>query len=356
MATFSIEEKVSLLFKKTLGKPSTDTSIAFFSEPSIDARSKIFTNQIFSSDIANTRPTSGWAGSSSGDVPGDLADGAISSHTGGVLRYYHRWPLIKVTNGNQMSYTASPDTTSTPNISNPLQGSIPFNYDSAGGYGVLLHRKTGVSIGAQIYDGTGEWVIDPDAGILTFYHYSDVSEYVDENTPPYLSFFAYTGSTGLTAASPWTPVDNGIKYNETGKTVLIGRNSSSSVGSYDLEVTNEAKFHGTIRALQVICSSDRRLKKNITVVKQPLVKLQSLRGVGFRWKNNGEQSYGVIADEIEQQLPGSSYVSVDGVQGVNYNAAIALLIEAVKKQAGQILELQQKLKHLEQNKEYMNLL
>ena len=351
MAKFSTEEQVSFLLKKNLGKPSTDASIPFYSEPAIDARPKVFTSQIYSSDIPTTRPTSGWSSSSSGDVPGDLADGAISTHSGGVLRYYHKWPLVKVTNGNDMAFKAAADTTSSPNLSNPLQGSVPFNLDAAGGYGVLLYRNSSGSAGSQIFDGTGEWVIDPDAGVLTFYHQSDVSGYVDESKPPFLSFFAYVGSTGLAAASPWTEVSDGIHYSDSNKTVLIGRSSSSSTGTFDLEVgadaNSDTKFHGRVRALQVICSSDRRLKKNIRQIRRPLTKLTGVRGVSFTWRKTGEKSYGVIADEIESQLPGSSFESADGSLGVNYNAAIALLIETAKAQAGQIFALQSKVKALE---------
>ena len=351
MAKFSTEEQVSFLLKKNLGKPSTDSSIPFYSEPAIDARPKVFTSQIYSSDIPTTRPTSGWSVSSSGDVPGDLSDGAISNHSGGVLRYYHKWPLVKVTNGNDMAFKASADTTSSPNVTNPLQGSVPFNLDAAGGYGVLLYRNSGSGAGAQIFDGTGEWVIDADAGVLTFYHQSDVSAYVDESNPPYLSFFAYIGSTGLAAASPWTVVTDGIHYSDSNKTVLIARQSSASASTYDLEVgadsNSHTKFHGKVETQQVVCKSDRRLKKNIRTIRRPLAKLTGVRGVSFLWRSSGEKSYGVIADEIESQLPGSAYESPDGSLAVNYNAAIALLIETAKAQAGQIFSLQSKVKALE---------
>ena len=78
---FSTEEKVSLLLKKNLGKPSTDTAIAFFSEPSIDARPKVFPSQIFSSTIPPVRPTTGW-GTTTGNVPDGLSDGDTSDHSG----------------------------------------------------------------------------------------------------------------------------------------------------------------------------------------------------------------------------------------------------------------------------------
>lgn len=345
--SFSTNEKVSLLLKKNLGKPSTNDTIQFYSEPAIDARPKVFTTQIFADSIPTTRPSSGWTDSSNNAVTlshpftaaGDFSQGVTA--TNGILKYYHQWEMEKVTPGNNMSYKAKDD-----NGVNPLQGSVPFNYDNAGGYGVLLYRKTSGSPGAQISDGVGEWVVDPDAGVLTFYEYSDVSSYVDESTPPYLSFYRYIGDTGLTSVSHWVPYTDGIYYNQSNKTVLIGKQTRTN-NTFDLEVERDAKFSGSVYAQQVVCSSDRNLKKNIRTVRRPLSKLTGLRGVSFRWKANNEQSYGVLADEIESQLPGSAHKSGSGYMAVNYNAAIALLIESVKAQAGQIDTLKRKLASIE---------
>ena len=99
-----------------------------------------------------------------------------------------------------------------------------------------LYRNSSGSSGDQIFDGTGEWVVDPDAGTLTFYHYSDVQSFATTTQPPFLSFFAYIGSTGLAAASPWTVVSDGIHYSDTGKTVLIGKTARADANtSYGLE-------------------------------------------------------------------------------------------------------------------------
>ena len=348
-AKFSVSEQVSLLLKKNLGKPSTDTSIPFYSEPSLDARPRVFTTQIFSSDIPKTRPATGWSGVS-GTFPSGLAAESVSTHSDNVVRYYHKWPLVKVTNGNNMSFRAETDTTSTPSVENPLSGSIPFNYDSAGGYAVQLYRNTSGSVGNAIPDGTGEWVIDPDSGTLTFYHHEDVSGYVDENKPPFLSFFTYIGSTGLSAVSLWSEVPDGISYND--QTVLIGKSSrGNSTTSFDLEVAGQSKFDDTVTVKEIVCTSDRRLKKDIEMVKNPLCKLNQIQGVRFRWKSNNKVSYGVIADEIEKQLPGSSIINTKGTQNgfrsVNYNSAVALLIEAVKTQSKEIVQLKNRVSNLE---------
>lgn len=348
VAKFTTEEKVSLLLKKNLGKPSTDTSIEFYSEPSIVSRPKVFTSQILSSDIPTTRPSDGWRASGSSDSYAEfssftsLSPGDILEHSNGVLQYYFKMEMVKVTNGNDMAFKVSGGT-------NFLEGSIPFNYDSTGGYAVQIFRETGGSPGDQIFDGTGEWAIDPDAGILTFYEQADVNSYVNEDSPPYITFFKYTGETGITSVLQWTTVGTGIKYNEADKTVLIGLDSSSS-SSYDLEVQGDAKFHSDVIATQVICSSDRRLKKEIVEIQNPIEKLKSIRGVSFRWKSTNKISFGVIADEIETIMPGSVTINPTGFQAVNYNSAISLLIEAVKKQAEQISELRMEVEDLKSSR------
>ena len=346
MSNFTTEEKVSLLFKKSVGKPSTNTSIPFFSEPPIDARPKVFTSQIFAEAIPVPKPLTGWDTNTS-TLPGNLTAGQTSTHNNGILKFYYKWPLEKVTNGNNMSYKAVND-----NGNNPLQGSVPFNLDPSGGYGLALFRKSGGGVGAQIYDGTGEWVVDPDAGVLTFYQHETVNSYVSSSNPPYLSFYRYIGAIGLPTAGLWTTVTHGITYNDPSNTVLIGRSESESNGTYDLEVNGDTKIHGQVIADEITCMSDRRLKYNVQSVNDPLAKLQKIRGVSFSWKKSGQLSYGVIADELINVLPESATPGPKGYLHVNYNAVIALLIETVKEQAKTIEQIQSELRKKLTTKDY----
>ena len=129
--------------------------------------------------------------------------------------------------------------------------------------------------------------------------------------------------------------------------MLIGKTARTNT-SYGLEVAGEAKFDDRVLAQELVCTSDRRLKKAIRRVANPLDKLLKLRGVRFRWRSSNEVSYGVVADEIEAQLPGSTAEGPLGLLSVNYNAAIALLIEAVKAQNQQIRALQEELSQREE--------
>ena len=347
MTTFTTDEKVSFLFKKSVGKPSTDTDLQFFSEPSISARPFVFTSQIFGDDIPVPRPSTGWQAPSNGVVPGTLAEQTKCRHSSNIIEFYHKWRLVKVTNGNSKSYKAADDG----NGDNPLQGSVPFNLDPAGGYGLKLYRRnSNNTVGARIFDGTGDWVVDPDAGVLTFYEHSTVSNYVTEFNPPFLSFFRYVGSRGLSAASPWLGVTDGIKYNQANDAVLIGRDSSESPGSYKLEVNGDARFSGQVFAEELTCLSDRNTKTKIEAIRQPVSKICDVRGVQFRWKKNSRISYGVVADEMERALPHSTVRGPSGHQSVNYNAVIALLVETVKQQGRSLAKMQQQLDDLQHPK------
>lgn len=118
--------------------------------------------------------------------------------------------------------------------------------------------------------------------------------------------------------------------------------------------------------------SDKREKENIEEIPNALDKVSQIRGVTFNYKNEGqinvtdttigEEPYndnkeltkeekealkynkdkkraGVIAQEIEKVLPEAVRMEPDGTLSVSYDEIIALLIEALKEQQGQIDEL-----------------
>ena len=82
-----------------------------------------------------------------------------------------------------------------------------------------------------------------------------------------------------------------------------------------------------------------------------LHRLHIIRGVTYTRTDleDKERKYaGVIAQEIEQVLPEAVFDN-GKVKAVDYNATIALLIEAVKQQQGQINELKLTIEQLKGN-------
>ena len=86
----------------------------------------------------------------------------------------------------------------------------------------------------------------------------------------------------------------------------------------------------------VTAYSDERLKDNIETIEGALGKVEAMRGVSFT--KDGQQSSGVIAQEIEQIAP--ELVTDGDYKSVAYGNMVGYLIEAVK-------ELSDKVKVLE---------
>ena len=97
-------------------------------------------------------------------------------------------------------------------------------------------------------------------------------------------------------------------------------------------------------------SSDRRLKKYIKNIKNPLDKLSKINGVTFEWKKADEKmkkevhshegpDVGVIAQEVEEVLPEIVATRDNGYKAVYYEKLVPLLIEAVKELKAEVDEL-----------------
>ena len=86
----------------------------------------------------------------------------------------------------------------------------------------------------------------------------------------------------------------------------------------------------------VIAFSDRKLKENIQTLDGK--KVLDMRGVSFTRKDTGEESSGVIAQEIQKVAPELVH-DTEGTLGVAYGNLVGYLIEAIKDQQKQIDEL-----------------
>jgi hypothetical protein len=75
------------------------------------------------------------------------------------------------------------------------------------------------------------------------------------------------------------------------------------------------------------------------VVPNALDTIKQLEGVSFNWKQNGNKSYGVIAQDIEQVLPDVVQTNDEGLKTVDYQALSAFLIESIKQLSSEIEEL-----------------
>jgi len=90
--------------------------------------------------------------------------------------------------------------------------------------------------------------------------------------------------------------------------------------------------------------SDIRLKENLEIIPNALEKLSQVNGYTFNYIGKEERVTGVVAQEIEQVLPGivfdAEHPDYDGPhKAVRYGHIVALLIEAVKELQGEVERL-----------------
>lgn len=102
---------------------------------------------------------------------------------------------------------------------------------------------------------------------------------------------------------------------------------------------NGATVTGIMTATDFNTTSDASLKTNINIIDSAIDKIVRINGVSFDWKETGNSSAGVIAQEVESVFPQVINVGENGIKSVNYNGLIGLLIQAVKEQNELIQEL-----------------
>lgn len=95
---------------------------------------------------------------------------------------------------------------------------------------------------------------------------------------------------------------------------------------------------GQLTAVDVNTSSDVKYKDNVQPIASALDTINSIEGVSFNWKETGQRSYGVIAQDLAKVLPELVHSAERGLT-VSYLPLIAILIEAIKEQQQQIDQL-----------------
>ena len=115
--------------------------------------------------------------------------------------------------------------------------------------------------------------------------------------------------------------------------IVINGNSSNNINNRTFFVNGSAGGTGAWWN-----DSDKRLKKNITTISNPLEKVMKLRGVNYEWidqiKHEKGLQIGFIAQETEKVLPEVVGKPADekGFYSMQYAPITALLVEAVKEQ------------------------
>ena len=119
-------------------------------------------------------------------------------------------------------------------------------------------------------------------------------------------------------------------------------------GNNEFRFEADGDFHadGDVYAFSTTTASDENLKKDITIVSDAVSKVEALKGVTFKWKENDGESAGVIAQDVEKVLPEvvKTVNNPDGntYKAVNYAGINSILIEAIKELSARIKVLEAK--------------
>jgi hypothetical protein len=102
---------------------------------------------------------------------------------------------------------------------------------------------------------------------------------------------------------------------------------------------------GYIQAKWFNQTSDRRLKKNISNIKDPFEILAGIQGRAFEWRNSNEKDYGFIAQEVEKTAPQLVITDPETqFKSMRYTSLIPITTDAVKRLRDENEELRRELK------------
>ena len=197
--------KLNYLFKKSLNKPNTLASDKYFQEPNIIFNSNINTNFIYAhkslcrdniSNVLDTNLLNATLDNDNNEINGSYIGKTLNN----VTRYeklqmnYVYGSMVK-NDLNEITYISF--------FLKELQNSLSFNFDPNGSYKPYVYRQdiNNNNILILLNNSIGEYIIDHDTGILTFYNKMntnyDTNLHISNTNPPVISFYKYSGNYGL---------------------------------------------------------------------------------------------------------------------------------------------------------------
>ena len=102
----------------------------------------------------------------------------------------------------------------------------------------------------------------------------------------------------------------------------------------------------SVRAPSFFYTSDARQKEGIVRLENVLDRVARLRGYMFTFIPTGEDSIGLVAQEVEEVFPEIVSEGSDGYKSVDYGSMVAVLLEAVNEQQERIDALREEVADL----------
>ena len=142
-------------------------------------------------------------------------------------------------------------------------------------------------------------------------------------------------AVGYLFQGTWSNIDfTLITYYHTSQ----GIKNSEIYNSLSEKACQSSIFYGNITAPNFYSSSDIRLKNNINNISK------SIRS--FNWKESGQKSYGLIAQEIENEYPELVSSNDNGYKSINYTSALCMIIAKLE---NEVDKLKERIEQLEQS-------
>ena len=211
----------------------------------------------------------------------------------------------------------------------------PINYADGGQNGTSNGEISLGSADSRFKDAHFSGTVNADAAEIASYNFSGQDMWTTNGSGVRFNsstIFPLDGSGALTNTGP----DFGSstrKFKDAHFSGTVNANKFVGDGSGLTGVggglpPGDFTHNGKITATDFIATSDERAKDNITTA--PTGVLEQLHGREWDWKESGEKSAGVVAQELEAVLPHLVHEDEEGMKSVAYNGLVAYLIEEVK--------------------------
>ena len=153
------------------------------------------------------------------------------------------------------------------------------------------------------------------------------------------AYYYYDSSLGA-----WVTALVSRPYDTSANKQIIFNDNGTANGSYGMtyDSSSNTVYFNTVLATTFDSLSDVTFKDNISEF-DGLEILNNINPVSFTWKDSGDKTYGVIAQDIEKFVPELVKTNNQGVKTVSYIPLISILIDVIQKQQKEIDNIKKQL-------------
>ena len=280
---------------------------------------------------------------------GSNTTGSDNTATGYYALAYNKTGMDNTAVGNQAIFSSTDGTGNTAVGSGALLGLTNGSYNTAIGYRTLEINASGSGNTAVGY-GAGT------AGLSNFNGHSNT--FIGNSTGAGIDGLYRSTAIGYGAQ---VAKSNSVVIGSLGAMVGIGINAPEEKLDVlgNILIGDNWYGYGCIKerngtVIGGFCSSDQRLKQNIEPFEPVLEKLVQVQPVYFDWRTDEfpefhlgtSRSSGLIAQDVEKVFPEMVAEDARGFKAVEYSQLPLLLLQAIREQQEQIVQLRSQLELL----------